>query len=256
MLCSSPDTALVLFSGGQDSTICLAWALNRFSRVYTLGFDYGQQHTVEMQCRASILSEIGTLRADWQQKLGSDTVLDLSIMQQLAYSSLVPGSVPAEGTACKKSDSVPDSFVPGRNLIFLTLSAALAYKLGVRHIISGVCETDFSGYPDCRDDTIKALQVALNLGMECRLVLHTPLMWLSKAQSWLLAYEQMQDTKACHTANGHTFVEFVRTQTHTCYLGERKELHPWGYGCGQCPACALRKKGWEEFVASNTEAAR
>lgn len=239
------QSALLLFSGGQDSAICLFWALNRYATVHTVGFDYGQQHTVEMQCRKSMLQGIAALNTQWGARLGTDTVLDLGIMNQLASSSLVPGSQDSARPNTTNSE-IPDSFVPGRNLIFITLSAALAYKLGSSQLVCGVCETDFSGYPDCRDDTIKALQVAINLGMATRMVMHTPLMWLTKAQSWQLA-EQEGKTQGGDTQAGEQLVDFIRTQSHTCYQGERSALHPWGYGCGHCPACVLRRKGWEEY---------
>jgi 7-cyano-7-deazaguanine synthase len=238
----SKQNALALFSGGQDSTICLFWALNRFARVFTVGFDYDQCHGVEMQCRSIILETIPRLRPTWQNRLGPDTVLDLKIMGQLADSSLLRAGT-APSTEKEAGRELPDTFVPGRNLLFIISAAALAFKLGCGHLILGVSETDYSGYPDCRDDTIKAMQTTVNLGMGTRLILHTPLMWLNKAQTWLLARtEGMIDQK-----NGNDLVELVRVQTHSCYLGIRTHPYPWGYGCGECAACILRAKGFAEY---------
>ncbi|MFC3125710.1 7-cyano-7-deazaguanine synthase QueC [Pseudoroseomonas globiformis] len=223
------DGALVLFSGGQDSATCLAWALERFSRVETLGFDYGQRHKVELQCRAVFRD---TLKPAWQAHLGPDHTLALGTLGAVSETALTRDTAIAldEG-------GLPNTFVPGRNIVFLTFAAALAYRRGLRHIVGGMCETDFSGYPDCRDDTIKALQVALNLGMDRRFVLHTPLMWLDKGQTWWLAEE----------LGGSRLVADIVEHTHTCYLGERGVRHEWGYGCGQCPACDLRAKGWMAY---------
>ena len=229
------DTALVLFSGGQDSATCLSWALNRFASVQTVGFDYGQRHHVEMACRANVLAQIrkGTqVPADWGQKLGQDTLLSIDLFNQIGATAMT-----SDMAISFDEQGIPNTFVPGRNLIFLTAAAALAWRQGIRHLITGVCETDFSGYPDCRDDTIKALQVALNLGMNARFVAHTPLMWLDKAATWALAEQE----------GGADLVELIRTETHTCYLGERTTLHPWGYGCGECPSCKLRAHGWNEY---------
>jgi 7-cyano-7-deazaguanine synthase len=233
---SGSEAALVLFSGGQDSSTCLAWALNRFARVHTVGFTYGQRHMVEMDCRREILARLPLLRPHWRTALGGDHVLDLAVLGLLAESSLtrdIPISCPA--------GSLPNTFVPGRNLMFLITAAALAWRLGCRHLIAGMCETDSSGYPDCRDDAIKAMQLALNLGMDTRLVVHTPLMWLDKARTWELAGQE----------GGEELVELVRVGTHTCYLGERGSLHAWGYGCGACPACLLRAAGWRIYAASS-----
>lgn len=226
------NSALVIFSGGQDSTTCLAWALERFSSVSTIGFSYGQRHDVEMTCRKNILSRIRRIDGSWDQRLQHDEVLEIGLFNEIGGTALT------EEVEIKMGENgLPTTFVPGRNLVFLTAAAAYAYRQGIRHIILGVCETDFSGYPDCRDDTIKAMQVALNLGMESRFVVHTPLMWIDKAATWKMADELA----------GKSFVDLVREHTHTCYMGDRTELHPWGYGCGSCPACELRAKGWELF---------
>lgn len=223
------DAALVLFSGGQDSATCLAWALDRFEQVETVGFDYGQRHRVELDCRPRLRKGIRGLRAEWAARLGADHVIDLAVLGALSDTALT-----REAEIRLTESGLPNTFVPGRNLIFLTFAAALAYRRGLKHIIGGMCETDFSGYPDCRDDTIKALQVALTLGMDRRFVLHTPLMWLDKAATWRLA----------QTLGGDAFEALIVEGTHTCYLGERGTRHPWGYGCGTCPACVLRAEGW------------
>ncbi|MDO9632505.1 MAG: 7-cyano-7-deazaguanine synthase QueC [Humidesulfovibrio sp.] len=226
------DSALVVFSGGQDSTTCLAWALSRFERVETLGFHYGQRHAVELQCRTEVLSRLRTLSPDCAKRLGPDLLLSLDVFQQLGETALTH-----DVEISMTSSGLPSTFVPGRNLIFMTLAAAQAYRRGIKYIITGVCETDFSGYPDCRDDTMKALQVAVNLGMQSRLVIETPLMWLTKAQTWALA----------HSLGGQDLVELILEHTHTCYQGSRGGRHAWGYGCGACPACELRAGGWEQY---------
>ena len=228
------DSAIVLFSGGQDSTICLAWALERFDRVETLGFDYRQRHAVELEQRPIVLREMCAQRQDWAAKLGEDHMLDLAVLGQVSETSLT-----RDVAIIADAQGLPNSFVPGRNLLFLTFAATLAWRRGIKHIIGGMCETDFSGYPDCRDDTIKALQVALNLGMDQRFVLHTPLMWIDKAATWRLAAD----------LGGRAFVALVQEHTHTCYHGDRSHRHDWGYGCGTCPACDLRAKGWAAYQA-------
>ncbi|NEU12339.1 7-cyano-7-deazaguanine synthase QueC [Methylobacterium sp. BTF04] len=226
--------ALVLFSGGQDSTTCLAWALERFARVETLGFDYGQRHRIELDCRATLRNRIAAMNSAWAARLGDDHTLALDALGQVSDTALTRDTAIAF-----EADGLPNTFVPGRNILFLTFAAALAYRRSLGHIIGGMCETDYSGYPDCRDDTIKALQVALNLGMDRRFVLHTPLMWIDKAETWNLA----------RTLGGRELVDLIVEDTHTCYLGERGSRHDWGYGCGTCPACALRAKGFSEYVA-------
>lgn len=229
----SDRSALVLFSGGQDSTTTLAWALERYDHVETIGFDYGQRHAVELEVRSVVADGLRAGLPEWNSRLGEDHMVNLQVLGQISETSLTGGMAIAMA-----DDGLPNTFVPGRNLIFLTFAAAIAYRRGVRHIVTGVCETDYSGYPDCRDDTIKAMQLALNLGMDTRFVLHTPLMWINKAETWSLA-EQL---------GGNPLVEVVRTQTHTCYEGDREHLHDWGYGCGACPACELRAAGYRDYV--------
>jgi 7-cyano-7-deazaguanine synthase len=223
------DGALVLFSGGQDSATCLAWALDRFEHVETLGFDYRQRHAVELTCRAALRAGMAAPR------LGPDHTLDLGVLGALSETALT-----RDAEIALREDGLPNTFVPGRNLIFLTFAAALAYRRGLRHIVAGMCETDYSGYPDCRDDTIKALQAAINLGMNTRLVLHTPLMWRDKAETWRLA----------ERLGGPSLVELIRVESHSCYKGERATLHPWGHGCGECPACDLRARGWAAYAGA------
>jgi 7-cyano-7-deazaguanine synthase len=227
--------ALVLFSGGQDSATCLAWALERFSPVETVGFDYGQRHRVELACRTTFRTGLTEQFPAWATHLGDDHTLPLETLGKLSDTSLT-----REVEIRVRKDGLPTTFVPGRNLIFFTFAAALAYRRGIRHLVGGMCETDYSGYPDCRDDTIKALQVALNLGMERRFVLHTPLMWIDKAGTWALA----------ESLGGPAFVDLIVEQTHSCYRGDRTHRHAWGYGCDGCPACDLRRKGWETYAAT------
>jgi 7-cyano-7-deazaguanine synthase len=224
--------ALVLFSGGQDSTTCLAWALARYPKVETIGFDYGQRHAIELQVRPTILEKIRALNADWDAKLGEDHMIDLSLIGKISHTALTQ-----DVEIAMQENGLPNTFVPGRNLLFMTVAATVAYRRGLDVLVGGMCETDFSGYPDCRDDTMKALQVALNLGMATRLKLETPLMWIDKAQTWELA----------RSLGGPSLIELIREDTHTCYLGERGTLHDWGYGCGKCPACALRANGYKVF---------
>ena len=229
------EGALVLFSGGQDSTTCLAWALERFGHVETIGFDYGQRHRVELDCRDPVRALLKAGFSAWAGRLGPDHTLRLDALAEVSDTALT-----REAEIRLNQDGLPNTFVPGRNLLFLTFAAALAYRRNLRHIIGGMCETDYSGYPDCRDDTIKAMQVALNLGMERRFVLHMPLMWLDKAATWTLAAD----------LGGTALVDLIREATHTCYLGDRTHRHAWGYGCGTCPACDLRRKGWDAYTAS------
>ncbi|MBC7391892.1 MAG: 7-cyano-7-deazaguanine synthase QueC [Variovorax sp.] len=226
-------TALVLFSGGQDSTTCLAEALSKYQRVETLGFDYGQRHRIELDMRGSILAKLRECFPRWVSRLGEDHLLTIDALAQLGGSSLTE-----EVAFAMQADGLPNTFVPGRNLLFLTLAGALAYRRGLQVIVTGVCETDFSGYPDCRDDTMKAMQLALSLGLERRLVIETPLMWINKAETWQMA----------ERLGGLPLVELIVEETHTCYLGDRTHRHAWGYGCGTCPACVLRKNGWERYV--------
>jgi 7-cyano-7-deazaguanine synthase len=226
------EGALVLFSGGQDSTTCLAWALDRFERVETVGFDYGQRHRIELACRAEIRAAMADLNGAWGGRLGEEHTVGLASLGEISNTALTRDVAIEIG-----KEGLPNTFVPGRNLVFLTFAAALAYRRGLRHLVGGMCETDYSGYPDCRDDTIKALQVALNLGMEKRFVLHTPLMWIDKAATWELA----------HALGGDRLVDLIVEKTHTCYEGDRGTRHAWGYGCGVCPACKLREAGFERF---------
>ena len=230
----SSENGLVLFSGGQDSTTCLAWALERFAAVETIGFDYGQRHRVELDCRAAVIERLRREFPAWDRKLGEDHIVDLTVLGRVSDTALTRDTA----IAFAKS-GLPNTFVPGRNLLFFTLAATVAYRRGARHLVGGMCETDYSGYPDCRDDTLKALQVTLSLGMDQRFVVHTPLMWRDKAATWALA----------HALGGSSFVELVLEETHSCYLGDRVHRHAWGYGCGDCPACELRRGGWEAFAA-------
>jgi 7-cyano-7-deazaguanine synthase len=229
------DSALVLFSGGQDSTACLAWALERFRQVETIGFDYRQRHAVELVCRRTILDEIKVRFPIWGRCLGDDHVIDLAVLGSISETALTR-DVEIE----MLENKLPSTFVPGRNILFLTFAACVAYRRGLKNIVAGMCETDFSGYPDCRDDTIKALQAALNLGMESRFVLHTPLMWIDKAQTWQLAND----------LGGPALVDLTIEHSHTCYHGDRTHRHEWGFGCGSCPACELRADGFAKFQAS------
>jgi len=234
--------ALVLFSGGQDSTTCLAHALAQYERVETLAFDYRQRHLVELEARMEVLSQIRQQFPQWSPKLGEDHLLDLGVLGQVSETSLT------RDMAFKmEAAGLPNTFVPGRNLLFLTLAAALAYRRDLDVIVTGVCETDFSGYPDCRDDTMKAMQIALSLGMDRRLLIETPLMWIDKAQTWQLAYDLGQKAQAL--SGGDQLVNLIVEHTHTCYMGDRTHRHDWGYGCGTCPACDLRAKGWERWKA-------
>lgn len=229
------NSALVLFSGGQDSTTCLAWALNRYDHVETLGFDYGQRHAIELTMRPKLLDSLRAMRPDWKSKLGDDHVLDLSLLAAISDTALT-----SDVAITMQENGLPNTFVPGRNLLFLTSAAALAYRRGISDLVGGMCETDYSGYPDCRDETLKSLQQAINLGMANKLNIQTPLMWLNKAQSWQLAA----------TLGGEELVELIRTESHTCYLGERGVLHTWGHGCGTCPACELRARGYTDYLAA------
>ncbi|WP_413991138.1 7-cyano-7-deazaguanine synthase QueC [Labrys okinawensis] len=229
-----PETALVLFSAGQDSTTCLAWALERFDHVETVGFDYGQRHRVELDMRPAVLAALRQAFPAWAGKLGEDHLIDLGVLGRISETSLT-----RDVAIAMRANGLPNSFVPGRNLLFLTFAATLAYRRGAKHLVTGVCETDFSGYPDCRDDTMKAMQLALNLGMEARFVIHTPLMWIDKAATWSLARE----------IGGDTLVDLIRLDTHTCYNGDRSHRHDWGFGCGTCPACELRAAGYRRFTA-------
>lgn len=229
-----PTAALVLFSGGQDSSIALASALSRYARVETVVLDYGQRHAVELTTRLSVLSAVRALRPDWREKLGADHRLDLRALGLISDTALTRETEIATGT-----DGLPTTFVPGRNLVFLTMAAAVAYGRGIGVLVGGMCETDFSGYPDCRQETLDAQMTALRLGMDCDLTLETPLMALSKAESWSLA----------EAIGGAPLVDLIIEHSHSCYLGDRGARREWGYGCGVCPACDLRAKGWREYRA-------
>jgi 7-cyano-7-deazaguanine synthase len=230
----SSDTALVLFSGGQDSTVCLAWALERFARVETVGFHYGQRHAVELDMRPRLRDQLAALKPEWKTRLGEDHLIRLDALAAISDTTLTRDT---EITIAESG--LPSTFVPGRNLIFFTFAGALAWRRGARHIVGGMCETDYSGYPDCRDDTIKAMQVALSLGLDRPLVLHTPLMWIDKAETFALAEE----------IGGQALLDLIIEDSHSCYLGDRTHRHDWGYGCGKCPACQLRAQGFDRFMA-------
>lgn len=231
----NPQTALVLFSGGQDSTACLAWALERYARVETIGFDYGQRHRIELDCRRTVRAELAAAFPHWGARLGEDHLLDLRLLGQLSDTALT-----AERAIELQANGLPNTFVPGRNLLFLAFAATVAYRRGATVLVGGMCETDYSGYPDCRDNTMKAMQLALSLGLDGPMTVETPLMWLSKAQTWALTQH----------LGGGALNALIVEHTHTCYLGERGALHAWGHGCGQCPACALRAAGHAEWCAS------
>ena len=230
---TSPDTALVLFSGGQDSTVCLAWALTRFARVETVGFHYGQRHAVELDMRPKLRSGIAALNAGWASRLGDDHVIRIDALAEIGGSALT-----SDMAIEVAENGLPTTFVPGRNLVFLTLAGALAYRRGAAHLVAGMCETDYSGYPDCRDATVKAMGQALTLGLDRPLAIHTPLMWIDKAATFALAEE----------LGGSAFLDLVIEDSHSCYCGDRTHRHPWGYGCGDCPACRLRADGFAKFT--------
>jgi 7-cyano-7-deazaguanine synthase len=232
------DSALVLFSGGQDSTTCLAWALSRFDHVETIGFRYGQRHEIELECRQPIRTALAEPCPTWARKLGKDHLIDLNVLGQVSASALT-----ADLPFGKRADGLPATFVPGRNLVFMTFAAIVAHQRGLGRVVCGVCETDFSGYPDCRDNTVKALQVAINLGMEARVVLETPLMWIDKAETWRLAEK----------LGGGALVDLIIERTHTCYLGDRTVRHEWGFGCAKCDACRLRANGWARYCDAKIE---
>jgi len=237
MITLDADAALVLFSGGQDSTTCVAWALDRYQRVETIGFHYGQRHAVEMDVRAPVRQALLRAMPHWAVRLGADHVLPLDMLGRVSRSALT-----SDLPAAQRTEGLPATFVPGRNLVFFTFAAIVAYQRNIKNIVTGVCETDYSGYPDCRDDTVKAMQTAVNLGMESRIVFHTPLMWIDKAATWQLAHE----------LGGSALVEIIRHETHSCYQGDRTREHDWGYGCGACDACRLRAAGWAKYRTYRT----
>lgn len=228
------ETALVLFSGGQDSTVCLAWALERFAQVETVGFDYGQRHAVELAVRPRLRERLAALNPAWEARLGEDHLVRLDALAAISETALT------RGTAIEMAENgLPTTFVPGRNLIFFCFAGALAYRRGAAHIVAGMCETDYSGYPDCRDATVKAMQTALTLGLDKPLTLHTPLMWIDKAATFAMAEE----------LGGRPLFDLIVEDSHSCYLGDRTRRHPWGYGCGECPACQLRAQGYAKFMS-------
>jgi 7-cyano-7-deazaguanine synthase len=234
------NKALVLFSGGQDSTTCLAWALDQFDHVETIGFDYRQRHSVELQCRAVVLSSLRRAFPEWDRKLGEDLVLDFSVLAQVSDTALT-----SEKRVEMEESGLPNTFVPGRNLLFFTLAAAVAYRRGITTLVGGMCETDYSGYPDCRDKTLRALESAISLGTDYPFVIEAPLMWVDKAHSWSMAEK----------LGGESLLEIVRKETHTCYLGDHSTQHEWGYGCGKCPACELRASGYARYLEPKTKLA-
>jgi 7-cyano-7-deazaguanine synthase len=230
------DSALVLFSGGQDSTVCLAWALERFARVETIGFAYGQRHAIELEVRPRIRTALAAHRAPWRGRLGEDHTVRIDALAEVSETALT-----REVKIEISESGLPTTFVPGRNLIFFSFAGAVAYRRGIKHLVAGMCETDFSGYPDCRDDTVKAMQLALTLGMDRRFVIHTPLMWIDKAATFALA----------HDIGGDALIDLLLAETHTCYLGDREHRHAWGFGCGECPACRLRADGFAKWKAAS-----
>jgi 7-cyano-7-deazaguanine synthase len=229
----SPDTALVLFSGGQDSTVCLAWALTRFARVETVGFHYNQRHAVELDMRPKLRAGIAALKADWRARLGDDHLIRIDALAEIGDTALT-----SDMAIEIAENGLPTTFVPARNLVFLSFAGALAYRRGAAHLVAGMCETDYSGYPDCRDETIKAMEKALSLGLDRSLTVHTPLMWIDKAATFALAEE----------LGGRGFLDLVIEDSHSCYLGDRTHRHDWGYGCGDCPACRLRAQGFATYL--------
>ena len=228
-------SAMVLFSGGQDSATCLVWALSNFDHVETVGFDYGQRHAVELQVRQAFRAELAEATPELSGKLGPDHILNATVLKDMGETAMT------DDVAIKfDEDGLPNTFVPGRNLLFFTLAGALAVRRGIRHLVGGMCETDYSGYPDCRDDTLKSQQVTLSLGLAQRIVIHTPLMWIDKAQTFAMAED----------LGGTSLVDLVIEHTHSCYKGDRSKRHDWGYGCGDCPACELRSSGWRDYKAA------
>lgn len=225
-------SALVLFSGGQDSTICLAYALSHYDRVETVGFDYGQRHAVELECRPKIIAALKQKFPAWADKLGDDRICDVSVLSEISDTAMIK-----ETEIVVAENGLPNTFVPGRNLLFLTLAGAIAWRRGISNLVGGMCETDYSGYPDCRRGTLDAQELTLARGMDRPFNIDTPLMWLDKAETWELATE----------LGGQELVDIIVEESHTCYLGDRSHRHDWGYGCGDCPACELRAKGYQTW---------
>lgn len=230
--------ALVLFSGGQDSTVCLAWALSRFEQVETIGFDYGQRHRIELECRLKVIEHMRQAFPQWDSKLGEDRVIDLGWLGQISDCALTE-----ERQIELSENGLPNTFVPGRNLVFFLISSAVAYRRGLGALVGGMCQTDYSGYPDCREDTLKALQVSTNLGMASHFRFETPLMWIDKTETFELGYQ----------LGGQKLLDIIRTETHTCYTGDRTHEHVWGFGCDNCPACELRKNGWKNYISKKNQ---
>ncbi|MEO7336931.1 MAG: 7-cyano-7-deazaguanine synthase QueC [Caldimonas sp.] len=227
--------ALVLFSGGQDSTVCLAWALDRYAHVETIGFDHALRHESELESRLHVRSELHAKFPAWNNRLGEDHLLDLTLLNQLS------ATAPTEARASRmRSDGLPSEFVAGRNLIFFAFAATVADRRGLNVLVGGMCETDFSGYPDARDNALKALQVALSLSLDTPMTIETPLMWRDKAETWALTEE----------LGGEPLIDLVVEHTHSCYMGDRSQRHAWGYGCAMCPSCYLRQKGYESWLVS------
>ncbi|HWB44192.1 MAG TPA: 7-cyano-7-deazaguanine synthase QueC [Hyphomicrobiaceae bacterium] len=233
----SDGDALVLFSGGQDSTVCLAWALERYARVETVGFAYGQRHEIELAQRPLLRTRMAAIKPRWAERLGEDHLLELATLGAISETSLTRGAAFAMTAA-----GLPNTFVPGRNLLFFIYAAALAYRRGIRTLIGGMCETDYSGYPDCRNDTLQSLARSISLGMDAPFVIETPLMWVDKAATWRMALD----------LGGAALVDLIVEHTHTCYMADRTTRHAWGYGCGACPACELRARGWQKWQNAMT----
>ncbi len=231
--------ALVLFSGGQDSTVCLASALDAHARVETIGFDYGQRHGIELDCRQRVREEIARRYPAWAARLGPDHMIDIG-----SFGAIGDTALTSDAEIVMLASGLPSTFVPGRNLVFFTYAAALGYRRGLTTLVGGMCETDFSGYPDCRDATLRALEQAIRLGTEIPFTIETPLMWLTKAETWMLA----------ERLGGPALVELIVEETHSCYRGMRGTRHDWGYGCGSCPACELRAKGFAEWQSAKAKA--
>ncbi|HXG78080.1 MAG TPA: 7-cyano-7-deazaguanine synthase QueC [Methyloceanibacter sp.] len=231
-MAGSESGALVLFSGGQDSTVCLAYALDRYARVETVGFDYGQRHAVELECRDRVRNEIVRAFPHWADRLGPDHRIDIASFGAIGETALT-----SDAEIEMLASGLPSTFVPGRNLVFFVYAAALGYRRGLTALVGGMCETDYSGYPDCRDKTLRALEQAIGLGTEVPFRIETPLMWRTKAETWALA----------EALGGKALVDLIVEESHTCYKGERGVRHDWGYGCGACPACELRAKGFAEW---------
>src|SRR5262245_5926096 len=241
MTTEASGAALVLFAGGQESTVCLGAALDRYERVETVGFDYGQRHNVELACRQRVRDEIARRFPRWGARLGPDHVIDVS-----SFGAISDTALTRDAEITMLASGLPSTFVPGRNLLFFVYAAALGYRRGLHVLVGGMCQTDYSGYPDCRDATLRALEQAIRLGTEISFTIETPLMWQTKAETWALAQE----------LGGNDLVELILEETHTCYKGERGIRHDWGYGCGQCPACELRANGFAEWQASRAQAGR